>query len=224
MGYNIEKNTVGVIDKTVMILSAIAQNNGSTMKNIVEQTFIPKSTVHRILCSLEQHKFVVKNDNGYNIGAKFIGLMKNSKYNIIINLATDILEQLRDDTKESSQLYVKEGKERVCISSIEPKFGLKNTVPVGSVFALELGSAGKVFIKYEKKPNEEIYWIESISERDLLVASVSAPVFNSQNELVAAISVSGPISRMGNEPGLNFGNYVLESAKKLTQLLTENNV
>lgn len=218
------KQTVGVIDKTVIILSTIAQNNSTSIKNIVELTSIPKSTVHRILCSLEQHKFVVKNDKGYDIGAKFIGLMKNSNYNSIINLSTNILEELRDSTKESSQLYVKEGKERICISSIEPKLGLKNTVPVGSVFPLELGSAGKVLLKYEKKTDQEINWIQSISERDIDVASVSAPIFNSQNELVAAISVSGPISRMGNEPGLNFGNYVVESAKKLTQLLKENNI
>ena len=57
-------------------------------------------------------------------------------------------------------------------------------------------------------------WIESIGEREPGVASVSAPV-HVDGQLVAAVSVSGPIERLTRTPGERFGPAVVEAAAAL---------
>ena len=44
-------------------------------------------------------------------------------------------------------------------------------------------------------------WAQSVAERESGVASVSAPVRDATGGVVAAVSVSGPIDRMGRRPG-----------------------
>ena len=47
------------------------------------------------------------------------------------------------------------------------------------------------------------------------VASVSAPVRNPRGEVIAAISVSGPIDRMGRRPGARWAADLLQAAEAL---------
>ena len=44
-------------------------------------------------------------------------------------------------------------------------------------------------------------WAQSAAEREPGVASVSAPVRDGRGTVIAAVSVSGPIDRMGRRPG-----------------------
>jgi DNA-binding IclR family transcriptional regulator len=51
------------------------------------------------------------------------------------------------------------------------------------------------------------------------VASVSAPVRDRTGAVVAAVSVSGPIDRMGRRPGARWAADLLAAANELTQRL-----
>ena len=62
-------------------------------------------------------------------------------------------------------------------------------------------------------------WAQSVAEREPGVASVSAPVRDSRGVVVAAISVSGPIDRMGRRPGTRWAADLLAAADELTRLI-----
>ena len=62
-------------------------------------------------------------------------------------------------------------------------------------------------------------WIESVEDRAPGVASVSAPVLDRAGTIVAAISVSGPIDRIGRSPGKRHGAEVVAAARALEALL-----
>jgi DNA-binding IclR family transcriptional regulator len=54
-----------------------------------------------------------------------------------------------------------------------------------------------------------------VAEREVGVASVSAPVFGSDGGLRAAVSASGPISRLGEHPGERLADLVVRAARKI---------
>ena len=58
-------------------------------------------------------------------------------------------------------------------------------------------------------------WIESVGEREAGVASVSAPVFDHAGQVVAAVSVSGPLERTTREPGGRYGSAVVSAARRI---------
>ena len=62
-------------------------------------------------------------------------------------------------------------------------------------------------------------WAQSVAEREQGVGSVSAPVRGPSNKVVAAVSVSGPLDRMGRVPGRAHSQSVLAAAARLTEAL-----
>jgi DNA-binding IclR family transcriptional regulator len=58
-------------------------------------------------------------------------------------------------------------------------------------------------------------WAQSVGEREPGVASVSAPVRDGSGAVVAAVSVSGPIDRMGRRPGARWAADLLAAADAL---------
>ena len=62
-------------------------------------------------------------------------------------------------------------------------------------------------------------WAQSAAEREPGVASVAAPVRDHSGAVVAAVSVSGPIDRMGRRPGERWAADLLAAAEALTRRL-----
>ena len=58
-------------------------------------------------------------------------------------------------------------------------------------------------------------WAESVAEREVGVASVSAPVFGPDGRLRAAVCASGPISRLGERPGERLAVPVVAAAREI---------
>jgi DNA-binding IclR family transcriptional regulator len=148
----------------------------------------------------------------------------------LVELARPVLEGLRDESGESTQLYVREGEQRVCVAAVERVTGLRDTVPVGAVMPLSRGSAGKVLLAWapgglDDRPDAAELrgirvrgWAESVAEREAGVASVSAPVFGEDGRLRAAVSASGPISRLGESPGQRLAQQVVRAAREIERL------
>ena len=151
----------------------------------------------------------------------------------LVDAARPALASLRDETGESTQLYVREGDGRVCVASVERVGGgLRDTVPVGAVLPLELGSGGKVLLAWaedkgrparvEAAELEAIRgrgWAESVAEREAGVASVSAPAFGPDRKLSAAVCASGPVSRLGERPGERLAERVVAAARRIEETL-----
>lgn len=148
-----------------------------------------------------------------------------------------VLPRLREITGESVQIYRREGSERICIAAMEPPTGLRDTVPVGTRFPMNAGSAAKVLLAWTEPVTQRAIltdsvfteralheirrrgWAQSAGERAAGVASVSAPVRDAGGEVVAAISVSGPIDRMGRRPGARWAADLLAAADAIHKRL-----
>jgi DNA-binding IclR family transcriptional regulator len=142
--------------------------------------------------------------------------------------ARPVLEALRDETGESAQLFVRDGDRRLCVAASERPSGLRDTVPVGAVLPIDRGSGGKVLLAYapdaasvagvdlaELETVRRRGWAASVAEREEGVCSVSAPVLDSAGRIHAALGVSGPLNRLGRQPGKLLSAPVVAAAREL---------
>jgi len=228
------KSGVGVLDKAVAILSLLAEGGSASLAEVVEGTGLPRPTAYRLLSALEAHRLVARGGGRYSLGLRLLGWGNRVVGPDLAEASRPILAALAGETGESTQLYVREGDRRVCVASVERAGGgLRDTVPVGAVLPLDLGSGGKVLLAWAEDgervsgigaaEREEIRsrgWAESVAEREAGVASVSAPVFGSDGGLRAAVCASGPISRLGERPGGRLAERVVAAAREIEGTLS----
>jgi DNA-binding IclR family transcriptional regulator len=207
---------VGVLDKAMSVLRSIAVEPQG-LAQLQSSTGLPRATAHRLATALESHGVVRRDAEGrFELGHALVSLGSAAQARFpIVDLARPILSALRDETGESTQLFVQEGAQRRCVLSLETPHGLRWIVPEGAVFPLDAGSAGRVL----SGVNSPTGWIQSVGEREQGVASVSAAVCDPSGTVVAAVSVGGPVERLSKQPGKRFGSAVVAAANALSSSL-----
>jgi DNA-binding IclR family transcriptional regulator len=200
---------VGVIDKGIVILCALARTP-LDLAALQDETGLPRATAHRLAVALELHGLVRRDPQGrFCLGFELIRLGRAAEDQFpLADMARPILTSLRDATGESVQLYVPEGESRRCVVSLESTHGLRWIVPQGALLPMDRGSAGRVLQGDESA--------ESVEEREPGVASVSAAVHDRRGQIIAAVSLSGPVERLSRQPARRFGRDVSEAARAVT--------
>lgn len=201
---------VGVLDKAISILDAL-EPTPLPLAGLVAATGLSRATAHRLALALEVHGLVDRDGDGrFRLGARMARLELPA-------VAQPALERLRDTTGESVQLYVPHGDRRLCAAALESPHGLRTIVPVGAVLPLAVGSAGKILAGQADAIHRG--WAQSVEERQRGVASVSAPVRNPKGEVIAAVSVSGPLERTTRAPGRRYARAVMDAAAEVEAAL-----
>ena len=219
-----------MLDRSVAVLDAVAAHGPVALGDLAAVTRLPRATAHRLAVALERHALLARDGAGrFVLGGRLIGWgALAARADPIVEAAPAVLAHLRDATGESAQLYVREGDRRVCVAVAERAAGLRDTVPLGATLPLDAGSGARVLLAWA--PDAHRFprvsatqlaavrrrgWAQTVGERDAGVASVSAPVLDAAGRVVAAISVSGPIDRIGRQPGRRFAAAVVAAARDL---------
>ena len=207
---------VGVLDKSFSILALISESPRS-LADVTSSTGLSRATAHRLALALEAHGLLRRLADGrFALGLHLLALGRAAAEQFpLAETAQPALAALREATGESVQLYITDATNRVCIAALESPHGLRTIVAVGAALPMDVGSAGRV-LSGEQAPSG---WLQTVGEREPGVASVSAAVRGPQQELLAAVSVSGPIDRLGRQPGKQHGQAVLEAAHRIQEAL-----
>jgi DNA-binding IclR family transcriptional regulator len=227
---------IGVLDKAVGVLDTIAESPCG-LAELCERTGLPRATAYRLAAALEVHRLLARDDDGrWRLGPAVTELAARVNDPLLAAGAV-VLPTLREATGESVQLYRREGTSRVCVAALEPAAGLRDTVPVGARLPMTVGSGAKVLLAYSDAAVQQAVlpsakftdrvladvrrrgWAQSVAEREPGVASVSAPVRDGRGVVIAAISVSGPIDRIGRRPGARWAADLVAAAEQLTRRL-----
>lgn len=225
-----------MLDKAVGVLHTVGESPCG-LAELCERTGLPRATAHRLAAGLETHRLLERDGDGrWRLGPALSELGRQVQDPLVAAGAV-VLPRLREVTGESVQLYRREGTWRVCIAAVEPPAGLRDTVPVGTRLPMTAGSGARVLLAYSDPTIREAVlpgakftdhnltevrrrgWAQSAAEREAGVASVSAPVRDGRDEVIAAVSVSGPIDRMGSRPGARWADDLLAASETLTRLL-----
>lgn len=230
---------VGVLDKSARLLSAL-EAGPATLNELVAGTGLARPTAHRLALALEFHRLVARDGQSrFILGPRFKELAVAAGEDRLLAVAGSILTGLRDSTNESAQIFRRQGDARVCVASADRPVGLRDSIPVGSTLTMAAGSGAQILLAWEdpdrlhaglKKArfNATVLsavrrrgWAQSVSEREVGVASVSAPIRNPSGRVIAAISISGPVERLSRQPGRIHGAAVVTAAEKLSKLLAK---
>lgn len=217
-------NTVGTLAKAALILDAV-EVGPQDLGDLVDMTGLPRATAHRLATSLVSLRLLKRDPQGrYLVGSRITELAAASGQDRLRTVALPTLRRLHDETGESAQVYRRRGDSRLCVASVEPETGLRDTVPEGAVLTMTAGSAAQVLAAWSGEdfgfPRRLLDnvrqrgWAESLGEREAGVGSVSAPVF-AGDRVVAAVSISGPLGRLSRQPGRRYGAAVRQAAAQL---------
>ncbi|NKY84730.1 IclR family transcriptional regulator [Nocardia veterana] len=227
---------IGVLDKAMAVLHAVAEQPCG-LNELCARTGLPRATAHRLAVGLETHRMLARDTAGSWRPGPALSELATTAEDPLLDAAAVILPRLREITGESVQLYRLDGHSRICVAALEPAAGLRDTVPVGARLPLTAGSAAKVLLAWAdpelqrsvladavfgERALTEVRrrgWAQSAAERSAGVASVSAPVRDGNAQVIAAVSVSGPIDRMGRRPGARWAADLVAAAEALHKRL-----
>ena len=223
---------IQVHDRAVYILSIIAARPHN-LSEVCDETGLPRATAHRISVALEKHRLIERQADGQWTAGPALAELAPRTSPRLEEAAEHLLPKLVEQTKESVQVYQLSGFERLCVANAEPATGLRDTVPRNTRMTLNAGSAARILVAWapaslqqavlptaaysaaELERVRQTQISESVAERDASLASASVPIFDSTGTMVAALSVSGPVARMGDSPAEKFGDALRQTAKEI---------
>ncbi|MDR7304070.1 IclR family transcriptional regulator [Haloactinomyces albus] len=206
---------VGVLDRAVAILDTVERTPMGSSE-LARHLGLAVPTTHRLVAAMVEHGLLRRDGDGrHHTGWRFAS-------SALVAAAGPVMEDLRRETGESAQVWVRRGEQRLCLVSVESEAELRASLPVGSVLSLTAGgSAARVLTGADPldPDHPDRRWFESVSQRTPGLCSVSAAV-RLHGEVVAAVGVSAPVSRVQTEgPGHQFGDAVVAAAERIETVL-----
>ena len=213
---------VAAVDRALSLLAAFRKGDTSlTLTDLAERTKLYKSTVLRLLASLEHARLVVRKSDGvYGLGPEVARL--HAAFTDSFSLESEIvpaLQALVAATQESAAFHVRQGDQRLCLYRVDSPHLVRDHTKAGDLLPLNRGAGGRVLCAfagakgavYEKIRKQG--YIETDSDRVPDLSGISAPVFGADGQLVGAITLTMPTSR--KRPAF------LQAVRKAAAQLTE---
>jgi DNA-binding IclR family transcriptional regulator len=116
---------------------------------IAEELEIPRSTVHRLLQTLEELGFLKRSENGaiYALGPAVLTLGFDYLGSLdVVQLSNGVLADLRDETQGSSHLSVRNGTDIIYLSRHASPAALTSNVGVGTSLPAHATVMGRVLL------------------------------------------------------------------------------
>lgn len=147
--------SVQAIDRGLGVLAIIAASDGLTLTDLAQRAGLAPSTAHRILASLEAHKFVFHDEErglwligvaAFEVGTAFL---RNRR---LAGIGRIVMHELMERTGETVNLGIEDGGEVVFISQVESHGALRAFFRAGSRAAIHASGVGKALLGEMTEP------------------------------------------------------------------------
>lgn len=193
------------------------------IRELVSMSGLPKSTVLRLSGDLVSRGVLSVDGRGrYTIGAALLRWTRLAQRMWRVDEETqEVLAHLVRDLGETATLYVRQELERTPIASADGRHAVRNVVEIGARMPLTVGAPSMVLLSgdphiidrlQDRDPGLDAEslrarvravieqgYAHSEGEREVGAASVAVPVRRDTGQVIAALSVSGPLSRFTEE-------------------------
>lgn len=155
----IKTQTVPALDRALSILELLAKSRaGLTLPELVEQSALPRSSVHYLLVTLERRGYVQRNErtSRYLFGVNLISLA-NSAWNglSLRQQAAPFLSNLVRRTQMTAHMAILKDGEAVIIAKHSPIDGARMATWIGKRMEVHCTGLGKALIAHLDGPELE---------------------------------------------------------------------
>src|SRR5215217_6513084 len=176
-----DEGGVAAVDRALSILDALTDDK-VTLAELSKRTDLYKSTVLRLLKSLEKFGYVIRTaDGSYRLGSKVLHLgALYQRHFRTSEIVPPVLDRLGAELHEGASFYVVEDDKRVCLHRVETTRAVRDSVHVGDWLPLTVGAAGHVLRAFGGTRGERFdevrrrMYAASYGERDSETAAVAS--------------------------------------------------
>lgn len=242
------KSTVRAVERALDILLCFTKSEELGLTEISGEIGLHKSTVHRLLATLEERGFVIR-DGGtekYRLGMKIWELSAHLAHgDDPAILFLPLMEKLRDSLGETVSLYLRDGNDRLRIQAVQSNQAIRRFAPVGARLPLHVGASSKVLVAFADEDfqnrllaaedwpatvDKELFvrqldeirrkgYATSYEEREPGASAVAAPIIGREGKMRAALSVSGPVSRLTPDKLEELGPALAQAGREMGFML-----
>ena len=214
------------VQRAIDIMSLLTENRPAvSLREIVEATALPKTTVLRIVQTLEHGGLLSSTSKGYVAGPGLWRWAHLTVYNWAPSeQAQSIMRELVSRQRETVNIYVVRGAGRVCVAQEESPMPLRHVVRVGSELPLWAGASSRVLLRdapddlleriiaaappeYRNTSSlragieeaQRAGFAVSHGERELGLSAVAVPIQRPDGDVSASLSFSGPTGRFSDD-------------------------
>ncbi|HEX6703276.1 MAG TPA: IclR family transcriptional regulator [Albitalea sp.] len=215
---------VVAVDRALLLLKAFQPGDQAlSLADLAARTQQYKSTVLRLLASLQQFGFIQRDGEGrYRLGPEVARLARLYTGSFALEAAVmPVLRELVERTRESAAFHVRQGDQRLCLYRVDSPQPIRDHIRAGDLLPLDRGVGARVLMAfsgargplYDAVRRDRVLALKG--DREDGVAGVSAPVFDATGDLAGALTLSLPAQRF--KPA--FEPQVRQAAKRLTESL-----
>ncbi len=141
-----DKSGKQVISRAAKILKVLGQfQTGLNMSALARECDLPRSTVHRMVATLEEEELVINTKDGIRLGPALLTLA-TAAHTDFVTVARSIVESLGRRTRETVDVSVYRGVHAVSVDQYPSDQELRVVSPVGTAFPVHLTAHGKAML------------------------------------------------------------------------------
>jgi len=113
---------------------------------------LPKSSVFRILKTLQYYNYLEKKNNLYSLGGNILNLIITERKNQnLLNIASPFMEKLTNETNETTKLGILKNNKVIIINRVISDNLYNISTEVGNEFPIHAGAASKLLLAHLPK-------------------------------------------------------------------------
>ncbi len=137
------------LDRALSLLTTLGRGGATTLTDLSMTAGIPTATTHRILTTLQKHRFADFSEadqtwaigiEAYRTGAGFL------RRTSLLDAAQPVMRRLMEETGETANLSIADGGEVVFIGQVESKSPLRAMFTAGSRCPMNASGSGKAIL------------------------------------------------------------------------------
>ncbi|GAB5601608.1 IclR family transcriptional regulator [Thermus sp. FJN-A] len=227
------------LERGLGVLEALAALGEARLSQLAAEAGLSPSTLYRLLQALARRGFVEEEGGVYRVGPRAFAVGQAYPRKSLLRAVRPEMEALAAETGESVNLAVMAGMEALYLDQAEGTKLVRLFTAPGSRAPLHATGVGKVLLAFRGVPEGlslEAYTPHTLTrredlerelervrakgyaldneEKELGVRCVAAPVFGPGGEVVGAISLSAPASRLSPAEAHRLAPRVVEAAKR----------